>query len=320
MKSNITHFLKTNFQSILRYFIAVIFIFSGLTKFIDIQKFNQLFLENYINIGWIGNIVSVLIPPIEIGIGVILIINKEKKWLYILLINIMLIFTFIILKSYLNNDNFDCGCFGSIIKVSPVFSILKNVIIIIICFYLFLKYQNKPTAISPYFWICFIIFCYINDYNLSRQNRYNTSKNGFNPTDIKNDNNPIKNLVGTSVININLDDLIHLPKNKKIGLFFYSPSCSHCWNASWNIKDLIDKKTVDTIIGISVNGYEKDTLAYNQYFKPQYKTIFIPYKELEKYTNAFPIFVYIQNDTIKKYFNSYNIPCAEILNKSVINL
>lgn len=317
MKSNITLFFRKYVYSMLRYFIAIIFIFSGLTKLIDIQKFNQLFLENYFNLTWLGNIVSITIPPIEVFLGIIILLNKEKKWVYILLMNIMLIFTFFIFNSYLNNDNFDCGCFGSVLKVSPIFSIFKNVFIIIICFYLFINYPPRNTFIAGYIWIGFILICFINSFNLSKSILNNSSKNAFSPTDIKNDNNPIKNLVGTSIINTHLNNLFHLPKNKKIGLFFYSPSCSHCWNASWNIKDIYDKKTIDTIIGISINGYEKDTLIYNNYFKPNYKTIFISYNDLAKFTNAFPIFVYIENDTIKKYFNSYNVPCAEILKKII---
>jgi len=117
----------------LYYFIAVVLLFSGVTKIVDplpmMETMKAVFKvnENLLILA------ATILPVIEIGFGLMLVFNVEtKKVLFAVIILFFCFFTFSVYGTIIGLNN-DCGCFGS--NVSSEFGvrmIIRNVILLVI--------------------------------------------------------------------------------------------------------------------------------------------------------------------------------------------
>jgi len=117
----------------LYYFIAVVLLFSGVTKIVDpipmMETMKAVFKvnENLLILA------ATILPVIEIGFGLMLVFNVEtKKVLFAVIILFFCFSTFSVYGTIIGLNN-DCGCFGS--NVSSEFGvrmIIRNVILLVI--------------------------------------------------------------------------------------------------------------------------------------------------------------------------------------------
>ena len=111
----------------LYYFIAVVLLFSGVTKIVDplpmMETMKAVFKvnENLLILA------ATILPVIEIGFGLMLVFNVEtKKVLFAVIILFFCFFAFSVYGSIIGLNN-DCGCFGSVIKSEfGIFMVLRN--------------------------------------------------------------------------------------------------------------------------------------------------------------------------------------------------
>ena len=118
---------------ILYYFIAVVLLFSGISKIIDptpmMETMKAVFKVNESLL----ILAATILPVIEIGFGLMLVFNVQTK--KILIAVSILFFHFFVFSVYgsiigLNND---CGCFGNLVKSEfGIFMILRNLVFFII--------------------------------------------------------------------------------------------------------------------------------------------------------------------------------------------
>jgi len=118
---------------ILYYFIAVVLLFSGISKIIDptpmMETMKAVFKVNESLL----ILAATILPIIEIGFGLMLVFNVQTK--KILIAVSILFFHFFVFSVYgsiigLNND---CGCFGNLVKSEfGIFMILRNLVFFII--------------------------------------------------------------------------------------------------------------------------------------------------------------------------------------------
>jgi uncharacterized membrane protein YphA (DoxX/SURF4 family) len=119
---------------LIRVFVAVLFIFSGLIKANDPQGLSykiQEFLE-------IGNLhalypvtlpIAVLLNTAEIGLGVALLLNWRPKLTQALLFILLLFFTVLTGYTYFTGYPKNCGCFGDCLPLTSLQSFLKDLIL-----------------------------------------------------------------------------------------------------------------------------------------------------------------------------------------------
>jgi len=111
----------------LYYFIAVVLLFSGVTKIVDpipmMETMKAVFKvnENLLILA------ATILPVIEIGFGLMLVFNVEtKKVLFAVIILFFCFSTFSVYGTIIGLNN-DCGCFGSVIKSEfGIFMVLRN--------------------------------------------------------------------------------------------------------------------------------------------------------------------------------------------------
>lgn len=147
MKQNRTlHFVLT----IIRIFVGVLFIFSGLIKANDpsglAYKMGEFFevwaRDGYMTsfMFWLNNysmIFSVLMIAFEIVAGVALIIGYRFKIFSFLILLLTIFFTFLTAYAVFSGKIHECGCFGDCIKLKSFESFMKDIILLVLILILF---------------------------------------------------------------------------------------------------------------------------------------------------------------------------------------
>ena len=132
--------------SFFRYFVGVLFIFSGLIKLNDpigfSFKLEEYFGPTVFDLDFLIPVVlpmAVFIVILEVVLGIFLIIGYKKNFTLWSLLLMIVFFTFLTWYSAYFNKVTDCGCFGDAIKLTPWESFTKDVILLIMISFLFLK-------------------------------------------------------------------------------------------------------------------------------------------------------------------------------------
>ncbi len=292
------------FSTCCRYLLGLVFLIGGLLKALDASYFYQLILDDYVHNEIGAKIIAITIPPLEFCLGILILLNRTNKRLYQFVTILLVVFTLFILKNYISDVNADCGCFGSYVVISPIWSILKNILLIIISIYLTRKMFINNIHHAKFSMIFLgSVLILLNIFNLNLKPTLPTIKE---PT-------PAETYIGKHIDSTIITKYISYPYNKhRVGLFFYSPMCTHCWNESFNVMDIKRQHVIDTLIGISIQDWAKDSAAYNNYFKPNFSTKYLSQDQFKQISLNTPLFLIIEDNIIQKSYVS-NIPCGRIL-------
>lgn len=130
--------------NIARVIVGLLFIFSGLVKANDplglsykMQEFFELWGMTKFN-SW-TLLMSVLMNMFEIIAGFALLLGWRIKFFSWLLLLLIIFFTFLTGYAYLSGKFKNCGCFGDCIPITPLTSFIKDLILLGLIGFLFLK-------------------------------------------------------------------------------------------------------------------------------------------------------------------------------------
>lgn len=141
--------LLTHFS---RFFVGILFIFSGLIKLNDPVgfsfKLDEYFSEGVFNVPFLQPFslsLAVIIVIVEVILGVMLLLGYFKKLTLWLLMLMIVFFTFLTFYSAYFNKVTDCGCFGDAIPLTPWQSFYKDIVLLVLILILFAgKKYIKP--------------------------------------------------------------------------------------------------------------------------------------------------------------------------------
>jgi hypothetical protein len=85
---------------------------------------------------------------LEIVIGIALLINYEIKWTLSITVVLIVFFTFLTFYSAYFDKVTDCGCFGDAIPLTPWQSFTKDVILVVLVGYLFVRISGFKALLS----------------------------------------------------------------------------------------------------------------------------------------------------------------------------
>lgn len=138
---------------IFRLLVGVLFVFSGFVKLVDpvgtqikLEEYFQVFSEDIA--GFFSYLIPVALPlsvlfcVLEVVLGIALLIQYRMKITAVLLLLIIVFFTFLTFYSAYFNKVTDCGCFGDFIKLEPWHSFWKDVALLVPITLLFV-YRNQ---------------------------------------------------------------------------------------------------------------------------------------------------------------------------------
>jgi uncharacterized membrane protein YphA (DoxX/SURF4 family) len=135
-----------------RVVVGVLFIISGFIKANDPLGFSYK-LEEYFtvfNMPWLSFAalaLAIFICAFEIGLGVALLLGAKMNLTAWSLLLMILFFTGLTFYSWHYNKVTDCGCFGDALHLTPFQSFMKDIVLLIFIFFIFIK-RNE---ISPLF-------------------------------------------------------------------------------------------------------------------------------------------------------------------------
>ncbi len=154
--------MQIKLVQLFRLIVATLFIFSAVAKLVDLSFFDELVAElligedygNYPTAGFWVQVLSRVIISAEILLGIAIL---QARWLKTLVLPTIMILLalFTIHLFYVSFDlmasgkNFkeafldgNCGCFGRVLPMDNLESILKNLVTMALTFYIFKKYQE----------------------------------------------------------------------------------------------------------------------------------------------------------------------------------
>ncbi|MFC3560670.1 BT_3928 family protein [Pedobacter jamesrossensis] len=144
--------MKNVLLTISRIFVGVLFIFSGLIKANDplgfgykLQEYFEVFHMDFLSPAATG--IAILLCTLEIVLGALLLLGfwgKKVSWGLLLLIIFFTLLTFV---SAFFKVVTSCGCFGDAIPLTPWQSFGKDIVLLVLIIYIFLK----KDSILPFF-------------------------------------------------------------------------------------------------------------------------------------------------------------------------
>lgn len=139
--------MRTTLKNIILYTLSILlgglFIISAYLKVTEIELFELNLVDTGL-VGWkFAKWIALLIISSELFLGLLIILNfRLRQFTLLLSSGLLLIFTVYLLGLLLTKGNQEnCNCFGSLLMMNPIESILKNVFLLVITFILY-RYHN----------------------------------------------------------------------------------------------------------------------------------------------------------------------------------
>ncbi len=146
-------------NTIIRYFVGVLFIFSGLIKLNDpvgtkikLEEYFEVFAADFaFAAGFfhfllpLALVLAVVLCVAEVVLGIALLLRYRLRATLWSLLAIVVFFTFLTFYSAYFNKVTDCGCFGDAIKLAPWQSFGKDVLLVILIVVLFVQRNQLPS-------------------------------------------------------------------------------------------------------------------------------------------------------------------------------
>lgn len=133
--------------NISRWFVGILFIFSGLIKANDplgfgykLQEYFEVFHLNFLS-GWATGI-AILLCVLEIVLGALLLLGFWRNQVTKGLLGLIVFFTFLTFVSAAFKVVTSCGCFGDAIPLTPWQSFTKDLILLVMIVYLFIQREK----------------------------------------------------------------------------------------------------------------------------------------------------------------------------------
>lgn len=143
---------------ICRLLVGVLFIISGFVKLDDPMGFSfkleEYFSESVLNITFFepyALAIGLVVVIFELLVGVMLLVGYKPKFTLWSLLIMIVFFTFLTGYSAVTNKVTDCGCFGDAVKLTPLGSFIKDLILLVLILVLFAGQRHIKPLISKRF-------------------------------------------------------------------------------------------------------------------------------------------------------------------------
>ncbi len=138
-----------------RYLLAIVFIFSGFVKAVDPMG-GAIKIEDYFNafglsaFNQVAFSLSVLLALTEFMVGYLLLFKIQSKLASLGVLIFMGIFTPLTLYIAIFNPVTDCGCFGDAIKISNWATFFKDLALLPLSIFVFIRHKNINTTMASW--------------------------------------------------------------------------------------------------------------------------------------------------------------------------
>jgi uncharacterized membrane protein YphA (DoxX/SURF4 family) len=140
---------------VVKYFVGILFIISGLIKLNDptgtaikFEEYFEVFMVDFTPLFHYlvpySMFFSVAMSSLEVILGVALIVQYRYKLILFVLLGIIIFFSFLTFYSAYFNKVTDCGCFGDAVKLKPWESFSKDILLLVLIIFLLIQPKVEP--------------------------------------------------------------------------------------------------------------------------------------------------------------------------------
>lgn len=293
----------------MRYITGLVFIFSAIAKIISLQSFELYVFSFELASFDLCSIAARVLIATELILGLGMILNIYRKPVVVLSILLTLAFSGFLLWRVLAGDSRSCHCFGEIVDLNPVQSLVKNAILIVL---LIFAYKPEPKG---RFW------AWINKYKLyfilgivpvSLCIPFVVS-----PPDMFFRNNESDSLVYDNFKET--ADSLGLNQGKRL-VCFYSYTCPHCRHCAMKLSEIISRNSLpqDSISVIFMQTSTKQDSLVKDFYKQFQNGMELPYSYLHPYnfipmTNGvMPIIIALEDGKLVKEYDYLTLSEKEL--------
>ncbi|MFY9986086.1 MAG: MauE/DoxX family redox-associated membrane protein [Chthoniobacterales bacterium] len=128
----------------LRFLIAALLLFAAVTKLVDPSSFAQQ-IANYQLTPWPATaVLAVFLPPLELCVGICLLIGRWESGALIWLATLLTIFSGALLSAIIRGLSIDCGCFGrSVENTGTLWPLIRNLALLGVTGFLWVSRKRK---------------------------------------------------------------------------------------------------------------------------------------------------------------------------------
>ena len=301
--------MKKIILHITRFLLALAFIYSAYSKLFPAEPF-ELYVFSLGFLNWLNTTIAVrLLIALELFIGLSLIINIYTKQILKLTLGLLIGFTiYLIYITIFNSVIEDCGCFGDKLKLTPIESIIKNIILLFTSVFLYLKNKTFNLIYNKLIISISLIISIALPFILS-------PPDGFIDTELK--NILTKNTIDSEIIGDFTQNNKQLSfKRRKAIVCFFSTTCPFCKKAAQKLSIITKSNNIKTPIFYIFFGSKK---ALPQFWKDS-KSIKFPYKFIDTKTfftysgSSLPSIMFIDNERIINHIGYRGLDDKVVIN------
>lgn len=177
----------------------------------------------------------------------------------------------------------DCGCFGSFISIPIWLALVRNAVMLIASYWLWISSKNekvkwarlKVGLITIFFLATFSTSAY------EMATAYSV---------------PVYT-IGTVTKGTFIESIV--PRQGKTVLFVFSPQCPHCIEIVGHVNEVEKQKKYNKVKGVYAKGYPTEIVEkFISTTNPTFELTTIPYDSLSKVTRHFPYFLFVEEGKI----------------------
>ncbi|MFH0866801.1 MAG: MauE/DoxX family redox-associated membrane protein [Bacteroidota bacterium] len=260
--------MKRIFFIILSVILGLVFIFSAYAKLFPVELFELTLIDTGVSNWFLAPLLARFFIGLEFFIGFMLISNiYMNRNILKLTIAIIIIFTiYLIILIFIEGNEGNCKCFGNLISLTPFESIIKNILILLLSFLLYVKHAGFSWKFSKVFLSLILIVSIPLPFILNPVD-LNASERNLNEEKLNYD-------LGLEIL-YNNPKVVQPKENLRTGkhiIAFISLNCPHCRIGAYKMH-IIKKRNSEIPIFFVLNGVEEDL----QTFFDETKTSNIPY-------------------------------------------
>ena len=288
---------------ILSLLVGIVFLVSGIGKAVAAYEFSQLLVQYGFDA---LRFLAPLIIVFEVTIGLALFLGFRLKQTGLLAFCFTGLLSLGYLYGYYFKNITDCGCFGqfSFLNLSPLFTCIRNLVLLGILLFVFLKNDNPYQAAKKndiVIMACILCaVCFVTGYTFVEPQIEATQY----VTKGKHINIEVENSV--------LGEFLTFSKDSTYLVFAFSYGCPHCYNSIENLKQYERLGVVDRILAFSYANNSATEEKFNELFKPNFQINNYPSKQLFRLTNRFPVSYYVKNNRIRMEIRG-PLPCGLVM-------
>jgi len=260
------------------------FIVSGIGKLLDMEQ-----LIETVQIYGVPSplsYVAILLPPMEIIIGLLVLLSATRKPSSSIMCLLLLIFTGAYLYAHLFKGVQKCGCSGRFSFLDKNFPQLLavNAVLFLLSSGIFVMTEKHSGTLGHLQKLSIIMVVVL----------ALTTGGVFAVKFFEHNNGK---LIDDNARSTPFSQTLSVNRDSTYALFFYDTSCPHCWDAVGTVESLQSQKVVDEVIGFTF-GDDSSVARFERLFHPKFATELLPVERFYTLIDSVPAIIFISDDSV----------------------